>query len=116
MFDIRRELDAKHGNDKEASKREYQQWKLAHPIKPGDASIVAEHIDHLVRVAGVDHVGIGSDFDGVDTLPKGLEDVSCYPLITELLLRKGYREDDIHKIMHENILRVLEQCENAKKR
>ncbi len=115
MFDIRRELDVKHGNDKEASKRDYQQWKLAHPILPGEASIVAEHIDHLVRVAGVDHVGIGSDFDGVETLPKGLEDVSCYPLITELLLRKGYREEDIHKIMHENILRALEQCESAKK-
>ncbi len=115
MFDIRRELDAKYGDDKEAAKREYQQWKQTHPILRGEASIVAAHIDHLVRTAGIEHVGIGSDFDGVDTLPKGLEDVSCYPVITELLLRKGYREEDIHKIMHENILRVLEQCENAKK-
>jgi membrane dipeptidase len=106
MFDIRREIEAKHSDDKEAAKREYQQWKQ---------TIVVEHIDHLVRTAGIEHVGIGSDFDGVDTLPKGLEDVSCYPVITELLLRKGYREEDIHKIMHENILRVLEQCENAKK-
>lgn len=115
MFDIRRDIDAKYGDDKEAAKREYQQWKQTHPILRGEASIVAEHIDHLIRTAGIEHVGIGSDFDGVDTLPKGLEDVSCYPVITELLLRKGYREEDIHKVMHENILRVLEQCENAKK-
>ena len=116
MFDIRRELDAKYGSDKESSTREYNQWKAEHPIYPGDASIVVDHIDHIAKVAGIDHVGIGSDFDGVGTLPVGLEDVSKYPVITELLMRRGYSEQDIHKVLYGNILRVLKRCdENAKR-
>ncbi len=115
MFDIRRELDMKFGDDKAGSDRAYQQWKLEHPIFPGEASILVEHIDYIARRAGIDHVGLGSDFDGVTTLPRGMEDVSKYPVLTELLLRKGYTETDIHKIMHQNILRVLARCEKMKK-
>ncbi len=115
MFDIRRELDAKYGSDKEAIKREYDRWKAEHPIYRGDVSIVVEHIDHIVKVAGIDHVGIGSDFDGVTSLPVGLEDVSKYPVITELLLQRGYSEHDIHKVLYENMLRVLKRCDELAK-
>ncbi len=111
MFDIRRELDAQFGSDKESITREMNRWKIDHPIYPGDANIVVEHIDHIAKVAGIDHVGIGSDFDGVETLPTGLEDVSKYPVITELLLRKGYSEQDIHKVLYGNMLRVLKRCD-----
>lgn len=60
-------------------------------------------------MAGIDHVGLGSDFDGISKLPVGMEDVSKYPVITELLLRRGYSEAEIHKILYGNLLRVLKQ-------
>jgi membrane dipeptidase len=64
-------------------------------------------IDHVVKIAGIDHVGIGSDFDGVSIVPQGLEDESKMPAITAALLRKGYSERDIHKIMGDNVMRVI---------
>lgn len=68
---------------------------------------VADHIDHVVKVAGIDHVGIGSDFDGVgDSLPEGLKDVSSYPNLIAELLRRGYSEEDIEKICYRNVFRV----------
>lgn len=68
---------------------------------------VADHIDHVVKLAGIDHVGIGSDFDGVgDSLPEGLKDVSSYPNLIAELLRRGYSEEDIEKICYKNVFRV----------
>jgi membrane dipeptidase len=64
----------------------------------------------VIRVAGIDHVGLGSDFDGISKLPAGMEDVSQYPVITELLYRRGYDEAQIHKILYGNLLRVLRQA------
>jgi membrane dipeptidase len=74
---------------------------------------IIEHIDHAVKVAGADHVGLGSDFDGA-TMPIGLEDASKLPKITDALLKKGYSEQDIVKILGGNILRVMEQVERVK--
>jgi membrane dipeptidase len=74
---------------------------------------IIEHIDHAVKVAGADHVGLGSDFDGA-TMPIGLEDASKLPKITDALLKKGYSEQDITKILGGNILRVMEQVERVK--
>jgi len=74
---------------------------------------IVDHVDHAVKVAGVDHVGLGSDFDGA-TMPLGMEDVSKLPEITDALLKKGYSEPDIEKILGGNILRVMEQVENLK--
>jgi membrane dipeptidase len=71
---------------------------------------IIEHIDHAVKVAGIDHVGLGSDFDGA-VMPFGMEDASKLPKITDALLKKGYAERDIQKILGENILRVMEQVE-----
>jgi membrane dipeptidase len=75
-----------------------------------DASSI--HIDHAVKVAGADHVGLGSDFDGA-TMPMGMEDASKLPKITDALLKKGYSEADIEKILGGNILRVMEQVERV---
>ena len=74
---------------------------------------VLEHIDHAVQVAGADHVGLGSDFDGA-TMPLGLEDATKLPKITDALLRKGYSEADVEKILGGNILRVMEAVERAR--
>jgi membrane dipeptidase len=73
---------------------------------------IIEHIDHAVKVAGADHVGLGSDFDGA-TMPIGMEDASKLPKITDALLKKGYSESDIEKILGGNILRVMEQVEKV---
>jgi membrane dipeptidase len=74
---------------------------------------VVEHIDHAIKVAGVDHVGLGSDFDGA-TMPLGLEDVSKLPKITDALLKKGYSEQDVRKILGENLLRVMGEAERLR--
>ena len=76
---------------------------------------IVEHIDHAVRIAGVDHVGLGSDFDGA-TMPIGMEDASKLPRITEALLSKGYAETDVEKILGGNLLRVMEQVERTASR
>jgi membrane dipeptidase len=74
---------------------------------------VADHIDHVVRVAGIDHVGIGSDFDGTPFVPEGLEHVGQLPNLTAELLRRGYADGDVRKILGENLLRVLDEARLA---
>lgn len=73
----------------------------------GTVGNVVDHIEHVAVVAGVDHVGLGSDFDGISTTPMGLEDVSTYPAITTELLARGWDVPDILKVLGENALRVL---------
>jgi membrane dipeptidase len=73
---------------------------------------VVEHIDHAIKVAGIDHVGLGSDFDGA-VMPLGMEDASKLPRITEALLKKGYSERDVEKVLGENVLHVMEQVERV---
>jgi membrane dipeptidase len=89
--------------------REYvQQGKLPHV----DYTKIIEHIDHAVKLVGADHVGLGSDFDGAN-MPFGMEDATKLPQITEALLRKGYSEDDVRKILGENTLRVMTEVERV---
>lgn len=109
MFDVNRELRAKYPEEAEFQKARAR-WEADHPIQPGNIHDVIDHIDHLVKVAGIDHVGIGSDYDGVSMLPVQLEDVSTYPLVTQELLNRGYTADQIHKILSGNILRVLRKA------
>ncbi len=75
-------------------------------------SDVADHIEHVIELVGIDHVGIGSDFDGISSGPTGLEDVSTYPNLIEELLKRGHSEEDIRKICGENLLRVWSEVEN----
>lgn len=79
----------------------------------GTVADVADHIDHVVKLVGIDHVGLGSDFDGVLFLPEGLSDVSMYPNLIHELLERGYRESDIKKICSDNILRVMSDVERV---
>jgi membrane dipeptidase len=76
-------------------------------------ALLADHIDHVVEVAGVDHVGLGSDFDGAPTFPEGMKDVGDYPNLTVELARRGYSEADLRKVLGENALRVLTAAEET---
>jgi membrane dipeptidase len=77
---------------------------------------LADHIDHAVQVGGVDHVGLGSDFDGVDSIPRGMEDASKLPNLVRELARRGYNVDDLEKILGGNLLRVMRQVEEMARR
>ena len=76
-------------------------------------SQVADHIDHIRKVAGIDHIGFGADFDGITQVVEGLEDVSKYPDLTAELLKRGYKDDDVKKIIGGNVLRVMRQAEKV---
>jgi len=87
------------------------QWEAAmatalDKVRPG-VTEVADHIDYIVKLIGIDHVGLGADFDGIGFVPRGLEDVSSYPRLTDELLRRGYTHRDLKKVLGENVLRVI---------
>jgi membrane dipeptidase len=88
-----------------------EEWKAAHPRPEATLQQVADHIEHVRQVAGVDHVGIGSDFDGVDASPIGLEDVSTFPALFAELIRRGWSDADLKKLAGGNLLRVLRTAE-----
>ncbi len=108
----RAELKVKHPDEADY-RQAMKAWFEANPTPRATLEQVADHVDHLVKVAGLDHVGIGSDFDGIDSTPVGLEDVSCFPRLTEELLKRGYSEEDIHKILGKNVLRAFRQAEQV---
>lgn len=83
------------------------------PLPPVPYTRIVDHIDHMVKIAGIDHVGIGSDFDGISIVPVGMEDVSKLPAIPAELRRRGYSEADIRKIMGENFMRVFAEVERV---
>jgi membrane dipeptidase len=89
------------------------EWKAAHPQPRASLSQVADHIEHVRKMAGVDHVGIGSDFDGIDTVPEGLEDVSKFPQLFAELIRRGWNDDDLKKLAGANLLRALRAAETT---
>lgn len=90
-----------------AAKPFMEQFKKDNPYKFSTLEMVADHIDHVVDLVGIDHVGLGSDYDGVgDSLPEGLKDVSDYPNLIAELLRRGYSDEDIAKICYKNVFRV----------
>ena len=111
-FEKEREIRAQYHDDADY-KRAWKEWKTAHPVPAGTVHTLIDHIDHIVRVAGIDHVGLGSDYEGARKFPVQLEDVSGYPFITQELLNRGYSEQDIHKIMGGNLLRVLRDAERV---
>jgi N-acyl-D-amino-acid deacylase len=112
MFDVNRQLREQYLDDKQYEQARTR-WRVQNPILPGTVHDLVDHIDHIVRVAGVDYVGLGSDYDGVSLLPKQLEDVSTYPVITQELLNRGYTAAEIHKIMSGNVMRVIRGAERV---
>jgi membrane dipeptidase len=90
-----------------------RQWFRDHPIPRGTVHTVVDHIEHIIKVAGIDHVGLGSDYDGIPLLPEQLEDVSTYPVITQALLDRGYSAEDVRKVLGLNVLRALQKAEQV---
>ena len=112
MFEVARELKVKYPDEKEYQ-RALDQYRKDHPIPRGTIHDVVDHIEHIIKVAGIDHVGIGSDFDGIDSAPEQLDDVSKYPLITQELLNRGYKPEQVRKVLGENFMRVFREVEKA---
>jgi membrane dipeptidase len=110
-YGVEDSIRALYPNDAAARERAMDEWRRANPMPRGTIRIIADHVDHVVKVAGIDHVGYGSDFDGVTSLPVGLEDVSRFPYLTAELLRRGYSDADVRKILGGNVLRVMRQAE-----
>jgi len=106
-------IDAKYKDDPERRGEESDKLEAANPLPPLPISKLIDHIDHIVKVAGIDHVGIGADFDGANDMPEGAQDVSMLPNITYELLKRGYSEQDIKKILGENLLRVFAEVERV---
>jgi membrane dipeptidase len=112
--DMEKEAEKRCGGNDACFIRDVERWEreqvAAGKLPPVSWEKIVDHIDRAVKIAGADHVGLGSDFDG-SSMPEGMEDVSQLPKITEALLRKGYSDTDIRKILGGNILRVMEEVE-----
>ncbi|MEN1679283.1 MAG: dipeptidase [Planctomycetota bacterium] len=115
-FDLRRELQTQMPDNEDEVQRRLAKWSATRPMPRGTIHDVLDHIDHAVRIAGADHVGLGSDYDGVSVLPTQLEDVSTYPYLTQGMLDRGHSEADIKKILGQNALRVFRDVEAAAER
>jgi membrane dipeptidase len=109
------ELKAKYPNDPKRVQDELDAWRKANDPGKTPLSVLIDHIDHIAKVAGIDHVGIGSDFDGVPLtgLPEGMEDISKLPNITYELMKRGYSDGDIKKVLGENFLRMMTEVERV---
>ena len=105
-----------HGSDATAAKADVDKWRAAHPRPKATIADVADMIEHVRKVAGVDHVGIGSDFDGISENVVGLEDVSKFPALFAELARRGWSDADLAKLSSGNILRVLAEAEKVSAR
>jgi membrane dipeptidase len=109
------EFNKQYPNDPQRARDEMNKWLAANDAGRIPLSTLIDHIDHIARVAGIDHVGIGSDFDGVPFtgLPEGMEDISKLPSITVELMKRGYSDADIKKVLGENLLRVMSDVERV---
>jgi membrane dipeptidase len=110
--EIQRAWEGNHDPELEKQMRSMED-DLHKAVPRPPLSALIDHIDHIAKVAGVDHVGIGSDFDGVDCLPQGIDSVADLPKITEMMMKRGYSAEDMHKILGGNLLRVFAQVEKV---
>ena len=109
----RTRLTKQHGDNAAAIDDGLVAWRSKNPAPRASLLDVADHIDHVKKVAGIAHIGLGSDFDGITSVPVGLEDVSTFPGLIAELLRRGYSDDDIRRITGRNLLRVMRGAEAA---
>lgn len=107
------ELRARFAGDPAGLRAARQAWQAANPAPRPPLGVMADHIDHIRDVAGIDHVGYGSDYDGISCTPQGLEDVSTFPRLTAELLRRGYSDADAKKVIGLNLLRVMRRNEQV---
>jgi membrane dipeptidase len=105
------DIQRRFGNDAARIEQELERWRQANPAPVATISDVADHIEHIRDVAGIDHVGLGSDFDGIPTYVDGLDDVSTFPALLVELSRRGWSDEDLRKVAGENLLRVMREAE-----
>jgi membrane dipeptidase len=108
-------LKAMHRESSAAVKEGLKAWEAAHPRPPVTVATVADHIEHIVKVAGYDHVGIGGDFDGITDTVEGLNGVEDYPNLFAELIRRGWSDRNLRKLAGGNVLRVMRQAEAVAK-
>ncbi len=105
------DIQQRFGNDRSRIEQELNRWRAANPAPPVTIADVADHIEHIRDVAGIDHVGLGSDYDGIPTYVTGLEDVSTFPALFVELANRGWSDSDLRKLAGENVLRVMREAE-----
>lgn len=110
---LRLALVGRFPSDKAAREQAEAEWSSANPVPRATLGQVADHIEHIRRIAGIEHVGIGGDFDGITSVPIGLEDVSTYPALIAELARRGWTESELRMLAAENVLRVMRQAERV---
>ena len=108
-----RRLRAEHADDPDAVRAAVDEMEKTQPTPPSSVSDVADHVDHIRDLAGIEHIGVGSDFDGLDGMPDGLEDVSKYPALFAELADRGYADGELTKIAGQNVLRVMRAAERV---
>jgi membrane dipeptidase len=109
----RARLKVLHPDDEQAVSDGLDAWAKSPAAPVATLAQVADHVDHVRQIAGIDHLGLGSDFDGITSTPRGLEDVSRYPHLLAELLRRGYTAEDLEKIAGGNLLRVFRRVEEV---
>jgi membrane dipeptidase len=114
-MDLERKLKQVDKLSDDEVRREMRRWKAKNPYPRGTIHDLLDHIDHIAKVAGPEHVGLGSDYDGVSVLPTQLEDASTYPYITQGLLDRGYTEEQIQGILGANVMRIFRAAEKVAK-
>jgi membrane dipeptidase len=109
-------LKALHPEDPDRVKSELEAWTKEHPSPNATLAQAADHVEHVRQVAGIDHVGIGSDFDGITSTPVGLEGVDTYPVLLAELLRRGWTDEEVKKLAGLNVLRAFRGAEKVAER
>jgi membrane dipeptidase len=112
VFGVYRKMRQKYPKESDL-RAAWQAYRREHPLPKCSVHHVVDHLEHVIRVAGIDHAGLGSDYDGIGATPVQLEDVSCYPYVTQELLNRGYKKEQIHKVLGLNALRVLGEAEKV---
>ncbi|HEY1379694.1 MAG TPA: dipeptidase, partial [Gemmataceae bacterium] len=111
-YEIGRELKKQYPDEQDYLAA-LRKWRRENPTPPATVHNVVDHIEHIIKVAGIDHVGLGSDFDGIPSVPRQLEDVSKYPVITQVLLDRGYTPEQVKKVLGGNLLRAMRRAEEV---
>ena len=112
LYEAERALRRQHPTDDDF-RAAVRELRRQNPLPKASVHQVVDHIEHVIRTAGIDHVGLGSDFDGIPAVPEQLEDVSKYPVITQELLNRGYAKEQVVKVLGGNLLRALRRAEEV---